>query len=194
MKTVHILALSLLFMSALPALSQVDEDLEIKKSFVARVEEEFTKLSPDKKKERLQYERYQFFNACGEIVFSLFDTESGSMRDVIQDSLQHKVTDSGIRLHSSAPYEIRLTLLVGPGEYAGDYFTEIEFRRPLHDLLTGLSYMTPVWEYSITGSVPGNQILHAHHLVDVFLQQYWRANAKCRTPFSSASTPNRTAP
>lgn len=184
MKTACILALSLLLMSALPALSQVDEALESKKFLSAKVEEEFMKLSPDEKKERLQYERYQFFNACGEIAFSLFDTESGSMRDVIKDSLQHKVTDSGIRLHSSATYEIRLTLIVGPGEHAGDYLTEIEFLRPLHDLLTGLSYMTPVWEYSITGSVPGNQILHAHHLVDAFLQYYWRANAKCRTLFS----------
>lgn len=184
MKTVYTLALSLLLTSALPALSQMDKELESKKFLAAKVEEEFAKLSPDEKKERLQYQRYQFFNACGEIAFSLFDTESGSMREVLKDSLQHKVTDSGIRLRSSATYEIRLTLLVGPGEYVGDYFTEIEFLRPLYDLLTDLSYMTTVWEYSITGDVPGNQILHAHHLVDVFLQYYWRANAECRTSFS----------
>ena len=184
MKTACILALSLLLMSALPVLSQQDEMLESKKSLAAKIEEEFTKLSPEEKKKTLQYERYQFFNACGEIAFSLFGNESGSMRDVIKDSLQHKITDSGIRLHSSATYEIRLILLVGPGEHVGDYFTEIEFLRPLYDRLTGLSYMTTVWEYSITGSVLGNQILHAHHLIDVFLQYYWRANTKCRTTFS----------
>lgn len=184
MKTACILALSLLLMSALPALSQVDKDLEQKKSLAAVVEEEFRKMSPEEKKEALQYQRYQFFNACGEIAFSLFDQETGPMRDLIKEPLQRKVTDSGIRLHSFATHEIRLTLLVGRGEYAGDYFTEIEFLRPLYDHLTGLSYMTTVWEYSITGTVPGNQILHAQHLVDVFLQYYWRANAKCRTPFS----------
>ena len=184
MKTACIQALSLLLMSALPALSQVDEALESKKFLAAVVEEEFRKMSPEEKKEALQHQRYQFFNACEEIAFSLFDTESGSIRDVLKDSLQHKVTDSGIRLRSSATYEIRLTLLVGPGEYAGDYFTEIEFLRPLYNHLTGLSYMTTVWEYSLTGSVPGNQILHAHHLVDAFLQYYWRANAKCRTTLS----------
>lgn len=182
MKTACILTLSLLLMSALPALSQVDKDLEQKKSLAAMIEENFTKLSPEEKKKTLQYQRYQFFNACGEIALEVRWplSEPRPIYPVIEDSVQSKLLRNGISLGRSAAYDLRMTLSSGDS----GYWTNLEFRRPLHDFLTGLTYTQTVWEYDIQGSVPGNQILHAHHLVDAFLQYYWRANAKCRTPFS----------
>lgn len=182
MKTACILALSLLLMSTLPARVSADEALEQKKSLDAVIEEEFRKMSPEEKKQTLQYQRYQFFNACGEIALEVRwpVNEPPPIYPVIEDSVESKLLRNGISFSRSATYELRMTLSSG----SIGYWTNLEFRRPLHDFLTGLSYIQTVWEYDIQGSVPGNQILHAHYLVDTFLQYYWRANAKCRTPFS----------